>query len=294
MILPFDYLNNKGHLDNTGQKGVTLLELLVSMTIGIILIALTFVFFSIQMDNFSENRQTAEMQQELRWAIQYVSEHLKLIGNAVPSTSGWQVIENKDGAGGAPDSLIVLGSCRSLVVNTTQMMGNEGSQIDVTTTDGIDKGDLIVLSDGTFSELFYVTDIQANHLFHSTYLPYNEDNKLLHRYTGGSTVTVVSHYSFFIETDPRGHPNLMVKTQACSPQVLGGDIDDFQIRFKMKDGSWQNLVSSSEVNDMRQIEITLRARSSEPLKHYRDRVYGDAYKRIELKSLIIPKNLVII
>jgi len=276
------------------EKGMTIIELLVSMTVGLILITAAWSFIVTQTTNFEENRQVAEMQQELRWAMQYVSEHLRLAGNAVPSTSGWQVIENNDGAGGASDSLIVMGSYRSLVVNTTQTMGNEGAQIKVSSTDGIGTGDLIVISDGTFSELFYVTDIQSSHLFHAEYAPYNDDNKLINRYTEGSTVTVVSHYSFFIATDEQGHPNLMTKTQAYPPQILGGDIENFQIRFKMKSGSWQNTVLSNEVYDIRQIEITLRARSPKPIKNYQDPIYGDGYKRLELKSIVIPKNIVVI
>ncbi|MDP2982787.1 MAG: prepilin-type N-terminal cleavage/methylation domain-containing protein [Candidatus Latescibacter sp.] len=280
--------------DKTGEKGMTLVELLVSMTIGIILITLTFGFFSTQTNSLNENRQTAEMQQELRWAMQYVSDHLRLAGNAAPSTSGWQVIENFDGSGNASDSLSVLGSYRSLVVNTTQTMGNEGSQIKCSSVEGINEGDLIVISDGTFSELFMVTNIQGDHLYHGASPPWNDTNKLLHSYTGGSTITSVSYYSFFIRTDDQGHPNLMVKTQAYPPQILGGDIENFQIRFKMKSGSWQNTVAASEVYDIRQIEITLRARSPQPLRNYLDPVYGDAYKRVELKSMVIPKNLIVI
>jgi hypothetical protein len=86
----------------------------------------------------------------------------------------------------------------------------------------------------------------------------------------------------------------MTKTQAYPPQILGGDIENFQIRFKMKSGSWQNTVLSNEVYDIRQIEITLRARSPKPIKNYRDPIYGDGYKRLELKSIVIPKNIVVI
>lgn len=278
----------------SSEKGMTIIELIVSMTVGGILLTAAWSFFSAQTENFEENRQISEMQQELRWTMQYVSEHIRLAGNAVPATSGWQVIENKDGAGGAPDSLVVLGSYRSLVVNTTQNMGNKGSQIKCSSVEGIGAGDLIVISDGTFSELFYVTNINLMHLWHDDYWPYNNGNQLANRYTAGSTVTVVSHYSFFIQTDDQGHSNLVTKTQAYPAQILGGDIDNFQIRFKMKSGSWQNTVASSEVYDIRQIQITLRARSPKPFRNYRDPVYGDSYKRLELKNIVIPKNIVII
>jgi hypothetical protein len=280
--------------DRTYQKGITLFELLISVTVGVILMTATFKFLTVQSDNFVENRQTAEMQEELRWAIQFTSDHVKLSGNAVPTAIGIKAIDNTNGSGGASDSLVILGSFKSLVVITTNDMASENSQVECNSVEKIEQGDLIMISDGTFSEIFMITKIQANRLYHETALPWNDSNNLDHKYKTGSTLTVLTQYTFFIQKDETEHPNLMVASQCYPAQVLAGDIDHFQTRFKMKSNLWQDTVSSNEVNDIRQVEITLRARSSEPLRHYRDHLYGDAYKRIELKSLVIPKNLIII
>lgn len=175
-------------------------------------------------------------------------------------------------------------------------MGNSGSQIKVDNTDEIETGDLCVISDGTFQEIFIVTGINPgdNHLWHSMALPWNDDNKLDHAYLKDSSVTIVSYYTFFVDTDEEGRSNLMLKTQAYEPQILIGNIDNFQIRFKMKDGSWMDEPNEVEIYDIRMIEITIRAKTPEPLKNYIDPVYGDAYKRIEFKSVVIPKNIAII
>lgn len=276
-----------------GERGMTLMELLVSMAISIILVTLVFQFFIIQSTNFQESRATAEMQQELRWAMNFLTDHLKQVGNGVPPTSGWAIIENTDGVAGAPDSISILGSYKSLVIETTQTMGNEGSQVKVDDSSGIEIGDLAVISDGTFQEIFIVTSINDLHLWHDTYPPWNDDKKLDHRYVSGSSLTIVTYYCFFVEEDEEGNRSLMVQTQAYEPQVLLGDVDDFQIRFKMKDGSWASEVDSDEIYDIRMIEVRLRARSPEPIRDYIDPEFGDEYKRIELKSIVIPKNITV-
>jgi prepilin-type N-terminal cleavage/methylation domain-containing protein len=278
----------------SSEKGMTIIELLVSMTVGCILMTAAWSFFSTQTSNFDQNRQTAEMQQELRWSMQYVTDHLRLAGNAVPSTSGWQVIEIKDDTGGNSDSLTVIGSFASVIALTTENMASLAANVKPDSIQKFEQGDLVVISDGTFQELFLVTQITGGRLCHATSLPWNNDANLDHQYSTGSTLTAIDQFNFYSKTDASGHRNLMVKTQAYPEQILGGDIDRFQIRFKMKSGSWQTTIAASEVYDIRQIEITMRARSSRPLRNYRDPVYGDSYKRLELKSIVIPRNIVIV
>lgn len=273
------------------QRGMTIVELLVAMTITVILMTLIFEFFITQSRNFAENRTSSEMQQELRWAMNYVSDHVKLAGNGVPSACGWDVVKNYDG-GTKPDSITVLGSFRSLVIRTEQTMGNEGSQVKVNDTSGMDIGDLAVISNDSlgFHEIFMITGINSLHLWHDTSPPWNDDNKLDHRYLAGSSVTIVTYYSFFVGTDDEGRTSLMVRTQNYPAQPLLSDVEDFQIRFKLKDGSWVN--ETTQVYDIRMIEITIRSKSPEPIKDYTDETYGDSYKHLELKSVIIPRNIV--
>ncbi len=290
---------------SSGERGVTLIELVVATTIATLLVTAVFQFFSTQSSSFIESRQNAEMQQELRWAMQFLSENVKLAGNGVPPISvdgtGFQVIDNANGANGASDSLSIIGSFRSLVITLDQNMGNEGAQIKCSDKGNVppipvenllEVGDLAVISDGTFTEVFKVTNLSASHIWHEADPPWNPTNKLDHRYTTGSTVLVVTHYSFFVQTDATGNSNLMVKTQAYPAQILAGNVDQFQVRFNMKSGQWLDDISADEVEDIRRIEITVRARSEKPIPGYNDPLYHDAYKRIELRTVIIPKNLV--
>ncbi len=60
----------------------------------------------------------------------------------------------------------------------------------------------------------------------------------------------------------------------------------------MKSGEWADAVDY--VYDLREIEVFLRARSPKQINGYQDTEHGDGYKRIELKTMVIPKNLIII
>ncbi|MCE5252048.1 prepilin-type N-terminal cleavage/methylation domain-containing protein [bacterium] len=291
-------MNNAEHRKKTipwnrGERGMTIVELLVAMTISAILVTLAFQFLSSQVYSLTENRQIAEMQQELRWAMKFLTDHVKLAGNGVPTTTGWAVIEAVNGANGAPDSLSIMGTFRSVNITTTQPWGNAGSQEMLDDTSEIEIGDLAVISDGTYSEIFMITDKTDLHVWHDEYLPWNDDKKLDHRYAEGSNLTIIGYYQFFVDTDDQGRTNLMLRHQAYPAQILLGDVDDFQVRFQMKSGAWQDEVTVDEIYDIRVVEITIRAKTPEPVRNYTDPAYGDSYKRVEMKSNIIPQNIVV-
>ena len=65
----FKYLTLKSFKSN--QSGMTIIEIIVATTIALILMTGVFQFFIIQTQNFNVGRMTAEMQQELRYNIQY-------------------------------------------------------------------------------------------------------------------------------------------------------------------------------------------------------------------------------
>ncbi len=276
----------------SGERGLTLVELLVAMVIGSVLLTAVFVFFSTQSKGFADSRMNAEMQQEIRWASEYLSDRLKLAGNGVPTTTGWKAIDIVNGTGTSPDSVSVMGAFNSPVIVTSHAMTDEASLIECASVEDIETGDLAVISDGTFTEIFLVTGIQGNRLEHTTSPPWNDDNRLDHVYNAGSAVHLIEQYTFFVKTDDEGTPNLMVKNQSTGAQILAGGIEQFQVRFKLKSGDWTDTIDY--VYDVREIEVYLRARSPKPVDGYHDAAYGDGYRRIELKTMVIPKNIIII
>ncbi len=276
------------------ESGMTLVEIIVALTISAIIGTMAFQFLSMMTDDFAESHQSSEMQQELRWAMKFLSDHVKLAGNGVPPTCGWPMLKSSNGLSGEPDSLIIMGCFKSVNITTTQQWGNAGAQEKLDDTSEIEIGDLAVISDGTYSEVFILTDKTDSHVWHGIYPPWNDSKKLDHRYASGSSLTIVSYYNFYVETNDDGSSNLVLKHQFYGSQILAGNIEDFQLRFQMKNGEWIDEPDSEEIYDIKVIEITIRVKSPKPIPNYVDPVYGDSYKRIELKSQVIPKNITVI
>ncbi len=289
-------LSTRAEIYYRNERGMTVMEILVASTVAVILLSALFQFFLTQTKNFDESKMTAEMQQDMRWASNYIAEKLKLAGNGIPPLSVFSVLDNYDGGVDVSDSLCVLGSYKSLVMATTQKMGNHGATVKVDSSVGIEPYDLVVISypPSGWQEVFMCTKLASDqHIYHDAYPPWNPTNHLEHAYPLGSTVTVVSHYSFFVEEDDEGRPNLMVLTQGpYGPQVLAGDVEDFQVRFLLKNDTWVDV--PTEINDIRMMEIYLRARSPNTIKGYVDADYGDSYKRVELRTIVVPKNITLV
>lgn len=275
------------------ERGMTILELLVAMSISAILITLGFQFLRNSGESFVQKREMAEMQQELRWAMQFVQDHMKLAGNGVPPACGWPPIDPGNGPSNSPDTVTVLGNFKSILATLSQNMGNTGSQVKVFTTEGIEIGDLCIISDGTFSEIFLATDLTDTHIWHDTFLPWNDDGKLDHRYDAGSSLQIASYYTFYTDVDDNGVRNLYLRTQYYDGQVLLGDVEDFQVRYQMKDGRWEDYFDDSEVYDVRVVEVVITSKTPTAIKTYTDPIYGDGHRRVVLSSKIIPKNVVI-
>jgi prepilin-type N-terminal cleavage/methylation domain-containing protein len=286
----FSLFGHRDSVPDRGDRGMTTVELMVAMTIGGILVTLVFQFFISQTSSFAESRQTAELQQELRWAVRFVGDHLKLAGNGVPYNAGYDILVNTDG-GSEPDSLLVMGSFRSISPTTTKRMRRRRDPVEVTDASEIEVGDLCSISDGTFNEIFMITKINGNKLEHKRMRPWNRNRNLDHAYPEDSVIHIASVYTFFVGPDDDGVSTLFVESQADYPQPLLGNIEDFQVRFKMKDEEYIDDISGDRALDVRMIEIILQARTQSPVPNYVDPVFGDEYKRIEVQSVVIPKNV---
>ena len=269
------------------QKGVTIVELIVAMAISAILAVIIFTFMGDQSRKFSEQKYTSELQQEIRWAMAYMSDYLKLAGNGVPLKGEWPVLEGTDGGEDATDFISVLGCYKDVFVETTQNMGNEIDRIEVEDNDDIEIGDLASITDGTNQEIFMITGIDGLLLSHETSDPWNESNLLDHTYGLGSTLAIAGSYSFYVEEDDEGRFHLMVETQSIEAQELISDVENFQIRYQLTDNTWVD--EFDFISDIALIEITIVARTHDPIKKYIDPEYGDAYKRVELKAFVRPK-----
>ncbi|MFC1508515.1 PilW family protein [Candidatus Omnitrophota bacterium] len=273
--------------NHNNQKGFTIVELIVATTISIILGMIILTFMGNQSQKFNEQKYTSEIQLEIRNAMAYISDYVRLAGNGVPLNGKWPVIEGTDGGDEATDYISVMGCYVDVFVETTQNMGSEFDQIEIEDNDDIEVGDLASITDGINQEIFMITGVDGLLLSHETSDPWNESNELDYTYEQGSTISIAASYSFYVEEDEDGRFHLMVETQSIEAQELISDVDDFQIRYQLTDDTWVDEFDS--ISDISMIEITIIARTHDPIKNYIDPVYGDAFKRVQLKAVVRPK-----
>jgi len=65
---------------NSGGKGFTLLELIISMALGLTLLGTVYGVFTIQQKHFINQEQIVEMQQNARMAIDIISREIRMAG----------------------------------------------------------------------------------------------------------------------------------------------------------------------------------------------------------------------
>lgn len=273
-------------------SGFTLIEIILAMLIGSVVLTGGYIFYTTQVQEYLSQREVIQMQQNLRMAMQYMQRHIRLAGNAMPNNLVWEPLHTGAGEDAAPDTIGIMGSMKSISITAWQERGNRGAPIMVTSVEGFKEGDILLISDGTFAEIFQVTDINPpSQLKHMSSPPYNDDNKLDRAYAEGSTVTMISHVFFYIDytTDP-DHPALVrASPNHPSIQVLGEDIEDMQIKYTMRDGSVVD--STDDILNIHLIELTLTARTENVEEGYVHPVFGDGYRRTSVTLKSIPRSI---
>lgn len=95
------------------QRGFTLIELMIAMTIGLILMLVIGTVFTSSRQAFRVQEDNARIQESGRFALEIIGRNIKQAGHAEIPFTGFKVaftgeaITGTDGAAGAPDTLTV-------------------------------------------------------------------------------------------------------------------------------------------------------------------------------------------
>ncbi len=178
--------------DSAIPKGFTLAEVMLAMVITAILIAGIYNLFGSQEKSQVLVDQMAEMNQDLRVAANMITRDMRMAGYRMedaratsgvnPLTGGAgpvNAIEVIDGSSGAPDVLVVMYGDADLMTTITNPMPSPSSELNVSgvCAAGVSysseeclsggrrrcfcENDLVVITDGSNSSIFCVTEVQA-------------------------------------------------------------------------------------------------------------------------------------
>ncbi len=256
----------------------------------ILAIALTAVFatFISQQKSFTTQNRVAELQQNLRQAVEYMSRDIRLAGYGIPdnvvvpgtatpagitSVKSLYAVDNTTG----PDQIYILymfdmDANQPPAVNTAAMTGTGSVNVDNTAGFATSGGELVLVTDGTTADLFQTSAAGGGVLTFGAGAYNTGHTKLYGLGPPPSTVAKARFVRYFIDTttDP-AHPTLMVNRNipGQGAQPLADDIEDMQLTYGLDtnaDGIVDSWVPPGAVtpSQIRQIRLQLIGRTRLP------------------------------
>ena len=277
------------------QNGFTLVELLVAMSMGLIALSVMFTLFRTSNRSYVLQDYMAEMQQNLRMAMYYISRDVRMAGCGmnllsalVPSVqifngseSTWTfLLPVKPGnATNAPDTIEVFyGDINNgeYDATITQPMPDASSELNVDTSNPFSVGDTVIISDGVTACLFVISEVQdvALKLQHNpAESPFNPPAAFKAFPQGGGYGTGSRLYNFGSSrwvtysidrvSDP-DHPTLVADLHdGTTPQVIADNIEDIQFYYFME-GVPDTHDPTGNERRIRAVRISIIARTAEP------------------------------
>lgn len=283
-------------MDKIKNKGFTLVEILVSLAILGIVLAGIYSVYNMQHKSYIVQEQVAEMQQSERVALQMITRDLRMAGLGLQfcnDAAGGKVIfsdgpnvYNGDGYDASDKIGVEYHSFSPKDEGETEITTNvpsisASSELDVKNTAGFADGDWVMVIDSGREDchfaLFCVTNVQAasNKLQHN---PANGGpcankptygNKLgsgfmigdrvrkLNREDGGRIIYAIDNYRLTRSVDGAAQP--LADNIEDMQVAYGIDIDNDRI---LEDGEWFNDPTGRDMTLLREIRLTLVARTT--------------------------------
>ncbi|MFT5084486.1 MAG: type IV pilus assembly protein PilW [Lentisphaeria bacterium] len=261
------------------QGGVTLVELLIAMTLGLFLIAGVVEVLIISRVSYSNQDALSELQENSRFAMDFITRDLRAAGYAGCSQVGTydinttvsnynysrkeaiQGYENTGGAawdpsvlpatggsitGLAGDSDVVsirsAGQCGAVLTADTSP-GTSSMSLD--NTCGFDSGDVVMIADCENVDIFQVTSASTTTVGHP---PLNNTYRIS---TGGELRSFV-YNSYYIAND-NGTPSLYLRDNLTgTANALVPGVENLQVEFGVaagSDGLPNSYKTAKEVSD---------------------------------------------
>lgn len=282
------------------EAGFSLVEVMVALIILTIAMTAVFATFISQQQSFTVQNRVAEMQQNLRQAVEYLSRDIRLAGYGIPDNvsipngvvvTGVTSIRSlyaKDNTTG-PDQIYILYmfdmDSNQRPTNLSSPMATSGATI--STMDNVSgrfvDNELILVTDNTNTtgDLYQISGTPTGTTISLNGSSYNVHPNFP---SGGylsnppAMVAKARFVRYFIDntTDP-AHPTLMVqRLGSTAPQPVADDIEDMQLTYGLDtnaDGNvdaWRNEVGGpnlsvpAEIPQVRQVRLRFIARTRLP------------------------------
>jgi hypothetical protein len=300
--------------------GLTLVELLMAIPLGLVLIAGIYATFKAQQDSYLAQDQIGAMQQNLRGAMYVITRDLQMAGyltsrdarvysldwdgrGGVESKrpliiSGDNINASGDGIKDNTDIIVIVKASEEgrPLGNTEEATGTRITlqDMDVDLNTSGKKFGVLVKQDLSKADFFEVQSIAGNTL--------TLTGGLVDAYGEGDLIYRVDIIIYKIDDDSN-QPSLRRRNlgQDNGYQVVAENVDNMQFRYQLNSGAWTDSPAGSEPN-IRAVQVFLVGRTAKPQRGYRDTVTynfannpitnpNDGFRRQVLSSTIKIRNL---
>lgn len=169
-------MNMKPQKNISRQSGLTLVEVMIAMLLGVFLMGGVLQVFASSRQTYRVHEATSRMQENGRMALEVLSRDIRMadfwgcasdpsnfVNNLDPAGSGYVDflsggIGGTEGAAGAPDSLILRGGIDS-DLNVEPPYGPQASaNIKVPPNNGLEQDDIVFVADCSAGDIFQITN----------------------------------------------------------------------------------------------------------------------------------------
>jgi len=279
-------------LDFKGQKGFTLIELLIASVLFIAAIGVVLGFLG-RAKNASEiTDYVLESRQNARAALDFIVSEIRMAGTGISvpvvtsDANGDSVILypiTPGGLDGAPGSLTLLGQLDDVETTIRDQMPNASSEIKVESVEGFSEGDLVVITNGSFANLFEVTQVQiaARKLQHNPSSPFNKPGG--HRpwppggYGPGSRTFKISLITYYVDQQDSTNFRLMRQEGTDAPRIIAEYVTAFELNYGLQDGTLAAMPTDPSL--IRRVIVTIETASREASRLHTTRLVSTARPR---------------
>jgi prepilin-type N-terminal cleavage/methylation domain-containing protein len=274
------------------EKGFTMIEMLVASLVLVVALAALMSFLQRDERARETSNYVLESRQNARAALDFIVSEVRMAGSgvAIPVTTSDAYGDSVKLYPITPDSLNGTYEIFTLVEKNTDAetvlgsaMPTPASAINVADTAGFAEGDLMVVTNGAFANLFEVTwvDGGGSNLEHGLTSEYNQSAG--HKpwppggYAVGSRVVRVDVITYYVDRSDSTCPAIMRKVWTEEPRVISEFVNTMEILYELQDHTVVAVPPDPTL--IRNVLITIEAASVEPGGRHVTRLVSSATPR---------------
>ena len=268
------------------DKGVTLIELLIALVISAIIVAALYRAFVSQQKSYAVQERVADMQQNVRVAINRMMREIRMTGFG----NVGDVLSQPGGVNGfteviTPNSgdIAVVGGFRQI---STLAANASGGQNNITLANATDASQF----DGAIHHYISIGGLESNTVKSRTGADLTLDQRLRVTYPAGTPVFKIHAITYGIRNDDGVlvlFRDLYSNTGSSRRETVAENIENVLFEYFDSDG---NLLPLPIANPgiIRMIRVTVRARTNMADPDFKG---GDGYRRRTISSNIQIRNM---